>query len=65
MALVLERKAFETIHIGDSITITVAKTGRTRTSLKIDAPKELPIRRGELECRQGGEGKDRPGRTTT
>ncbi len=48
MALTLERKQYETICIGDSITITVAQTGPKRTKLTIDAPREMRIKRGEL-----------------
>ena len=46
MALTLERQQYETIHIGDSIVITVASRGRTK--LNIQAPKEIRVMRGEL-----------------
>lgn len=48
MPLTLEREQYETILIGDSITITVAKTGINRTKLTIDAPRDMRILRGEL-----------------
>ena len=47
--LVLSRKAGETIHIGDRITITVIRTYGNRIKIGIDAPDEFRIIRGELK----------------
>lgn len=49
MSLVLSRKEHEVIRIGDSITITVAKTRPGGCTLSIEAPKDLRIVRGELK----------------
>ena len=47
--LVLSRKQGERLIIGNDITITVTKCGNNRVVIGIDAPKEVAIRRGELE----------------
>ena len=47
--LVLSRKRGETIHIGESITITVVRAHRNCTKIGIDAPEEFRIVRGELD----------------
>lgn len=44
----LGRKCGEEIKIGDDITITVTRISRNRVRLGIDAPKDVPILRGEL-----------------
>ncbi len=46
--LVLERKLFEVITIGDNITITVVEIAGSKVKLGIDAPKEVPVRRKEV-----------------
>lgn len=46
--LVLSRKAGESLYIGGGITISVASTSGGRVKLAIDAPAEIPIKRGEL-----------------
>ena len=46
--LVLSRKFKQTIVIGDDITVTITKVRGNRVSVGIEAPKTLPIRRGEL-----------------
>ena len=51
--LVLTRKRFETIRIGDDITIQVMQTGRGRVKLGIQAPAHLRVLRGELELLEG------------
>tara|TARA_R110002049_G_scaffold182485_2_gene350282 strand:+ start:3085 stop:3297 length:213 start_codon:yes stop_codon:yes gene_type:complete len=51
--LVLSRKAGERIQIGDDTWIVVGKMKGSRVTLAIDAPKDVPIRRGELQ--QGSE----------
>lgn len=50
--LVLSRKLNEKILIGDSIEITVAKIEGNRIRLGIDAPRDTPIKRGELKARE-------------
>lgn len=47
--LVLSRKRNESIVIGDSITIKVVEVKGNRVRLAISAPREVPVRRGELE----------------
>lgn len=47
--LVLSRKASERICIGDDITITVLKIRGNTIQLGIDAPREVSIRRSELD----------------
>ena len=47
--LVLSRKQGERLVVGDDITITVTKCGRNRVVLGIDAPKDVAIKRGELQ----------------
>ena len=46
--LMLSRKTNESIVIGDNIRVTVARIGRGRVQLAIDAPREVAIRREEL-----------------
>lgn len=46
--LVLSRKAGETIHIGDQVTLTVLSVRGGVIKLGIDAPQNVRIRRGEL-----------------
>lgn len=48
MSLVLSRKNLESILIGDDIFVTVTKTGRSKTTLAIDAPPSVSILRAEL-----------------
>lgn len=50
--LVLTRKEYQTITIGDSITITVLRTEGSRTKIGVEAPGNVTIRRGELEPRE-------------
>ena len=47
--LILSRKRDEQIVIGGEITITVLEVKGKRIRLAIDAPRDIPIRRGELE----------------
>ena len=46
--LVLTRKPSESIRIGDRITVTVLEVLGNRVRLGIDAPREIPVLRGEL-----------------
>ncbi len=47
--LVLSRKCGQTIQIGDQITIKVTKLSGNQVRIGIVAPRETPIRRGELK----------------
>lgn len=46
--LILQRKAGQTIVVGDSITIQVVEINRRSVRLGLTAPAEVRIRRGEL-----------------
>lgn len=46
--LVLSRRVGETIMIGDNIEIMVTRIERDTVRLRIGAPREIPIFRGEL-----------------
>src|SRR3954470_8014122 len=46
--LVLTRKLMEKLYIGDEITVTVVRLEGGQVRLGIDAPKEIPVIRGEL-----------------
>lgn len=47
--LVLTRKVGERIQVGDAITLTVLSVRGGTVRLGIDAPKEVDIRRTEIE----------------
>ena len=46
--LVLSRKVGEQLVIGDNVIITITKSGGSRVTVGIDAPKEVSILRGEI-----------------
>lgn len=46
--LVLSRNPGEVIRIGDSIVVTLLAVGRGGVRIGIEAPRNVPIRRGEL-----------------
>ena len=48
--LVLTRKNSETIRIGDDVTVTIVRTGRSSVQIGIEAPRDVRIVRGELEA---------------
>lgn len=48
--LVLTRKHDEKIHIGGNITVTVLRVQGNRISLGFEAPKNVRVLRGELQC---------------
>ncbi len=47
--LVLSRKEGEQLHIGDDIVVTISRISGNRVAIGIDAPRDVRIRRGELE----------------
>ena len=46
--LILSRKMGESIHVGDSVTITVLGVARGQVKLGIEAPRELAVHREEI-----------------
>jgi carbon storage regulator len=46
--LVLSRKKSESIRIGNGIKISVVEIRGNRVQLAIDAPREVPVHRGEV-----------------
>lgn len=61
--LVLSRKRGQHLTIGDNITVAVSRITGNRVTLAVLAPKDTKVLRGELECQQGSDGKDKGGRT--
>jgi carbon storage regulator len=49
MMLVLSRKCEESIHISDNIVVTVLDIRGSKVRLGIVAPREIPVRRTELQ----------------
>ena len=47
--LVLSRKSTESIHVGDSVVITVLEIRGNKVRIGIDAPKEIHVLRSELQ----------------
>ena len=50
MMLVLGRKEGESIVIGGNIIVTVVRSAGNRVSLGVEAPREVPVVRGELKA---------------
>lgn len=48
--LILTRRVNETICIGDNIRITVTKVTGAKVSLGIEAPREIPVHRKEIQA---------------
>lgn len=46
--LVLSRKRFETIRIGDNVLVKVIETGRSSVKIGIQAPENIRVVRAEL-----------------
>lgn len=49
--LILNRRTGETIHIGDDIVITVSRVIDGTVRIGIEAPKSVPVHRGEIYAR--------------
>ncbi|MEQ9379527.1 MAG: carbon storage regulator [Pirellulales bacterium] len=49
--LVLSRKLMESIHVGNSIVVTVVKIRGNNVLLGIDAPKRMPVLRSGLKSK--------------
>ena len=46
--LILSRKTGESIHVGDSVIVTVLAVARGQVKIGIDAPRELTVHRDEV-----------------
>ena len=46
--LILSRKTGESIHVGDSVIVTVLAVARGQVKIGIDAPRELTVHRDEI-----------------
>jgi carbon storage regulator len=46
--LILSRKMGESIHVGDSVTVTVLGVSRGQVKIGIEAPRELTVHREEI-----------------
>lgn len=46
--LILTRRAGETIHIGDDVTVTVLGRNGNQVRIGIDAPASTPVHRSEI-----------------
>lgn len=46
---ILTRRAREAIQIGEAVTVTVIRVGNDTVKLGIEAPPDVPVRRGELD----------------
>ena len=46
--LVLSRKKNEVIHLGDNVKVVVVEIRGDKVRLGIEAPKEVPVHRGEV-----------------
>ena len=55
--LVLSRKINESINVGTDIVVAVLGRRGDRITLGVEAPREVEIRRSELEPRDDGEDK--------
>jgi carbon storage regulator CsrA len=56
--LILAREKNECVLLGDNIQVRVHRILGKRVWLSFVAPKDLPIKREELDCQQGSSGKE-------
>ena len=57
--LILSRKMGESIHLGDSVVVTVLGVARGQVKIGIDAPRDLAVHRHEIYQRiQDGQSRD-------
>ncbi len=49
--LILSRKTGQSIHVGDSVTVTVLGVSRGQVKIGIEAPRELSVHREEIYLR--------------
>lgn len=49
--LILSRRIGETLHIGDAITVTVVAVHGDQVRIGVQAPREVPVYRGEVYAR--------------
>jgi carbon storage regulator len=52
--LVLSRKVGESIQIGENIRLTVSSVNGSRVKICVEAPRELPVRRQEIDTIRNG-----------
>lgn len=52
--LVLSRKPGEQLIVGNNVRIVVLGVNGNRVTIGIDAPKDVPIKRGELKTKTKG-----------
>jgi len=64
--LILSRKMGESIHVGDTVTVTVLGVARGQVKIGIEAPRDLSVHREEIyqrirdEKSRGGSPKTAP-----
>jgi carbon storage regulator len=64
--LILSRKMGESIHVGDSVTVTVLAVARGQVKIGIDAPRELTVHREEIYRRiQDEKSREEPAKTAS
>ncbi len=57
--LILSRRMGESIHVGDSVTVTVLGIARGQVKIGVEAPRELGVHREEIYRRiQDGKSRD-------
>jgi len=57
MALTIKRKEGQAIRIGPHITVTLGRTRGSHTAIHIEAPRSVPVWRGEVDnFHAGGDG---------
>ncbi len=49
--LVLSRKENESLVVADTVTVTIVRIDRDKVRLAIEAPREIPVHRKEVQLR--------------